>query len=71
MFTYKEVPMSNLWLGNMEDFLYWCNIEREKCIPTGICAQSISTTNGSIGFNNKYPTFEDAYEEYLKQFEGV
>ncbi|MGV9141762.1 MAG: hypothetical protein ACOC1X_02380 [Promethearchaeota archaeon] len=68
MFSYKEVPISQYWLGNLTDFYSWCEMERKRLRPTNPHAQSLAVGEGLVAFCNEYPTFEDAYKEYLKQF---
>ncbi|MFW6377744.1 MAG: hypothetical protein ACOCZ5_03760 [bacterium] len=70
MFNYNQISLSRYWLSNLQDFYSWCERERQECKPTGACGQSMSTVEGMDGFQNKYPTFEDAYNEYMRQFEG-
>lgn len=60
----------NEWYDNMMHFLYWCQEEKKKYVPKGICGQSMHITSGQAGFEAKYPTFEDAYSDYLKSLIG-
>ena len=75
MFEVKEIPIGNNWLNNLDDFYSWCKREQERLTPKNACAQSCSTMNGTVGFLNKYPNFEVAYQswksEWEKQLEGV
>lgn len=70
MFEPKEIPMSNTWFGNMVDFLHWCDDKKRRLIK--LHSQPHGQTMGydEKMFCNKYPTVEDAYKEYKKQFEG-
>ena len=70
MFEPKEIPMSNTWFGNMRDFYSWCEQEKRR-----IRNEHSKTHGQTMGYDenlfcNKYPTVEDAYKEYKKQFEG-
>ncbi|MBG9774241.1 hypothetical protein [Brevibacillus laterosporus] len=54
------------WYENIYDFMSWLDTERKRCIPTGPCGQDVATTSGLRGLMGKYPTFKDAYSEYIK-----
>lgn len=59
----------DFWVGNIQEFLAWLGSEQRKCVPKGICGQDLMTTSGMRGLIGKYPTFEDAYNAYMKELE--
>jgi hypothetical protein len=66
---FKRGIDQNNWFNNLLDFLSWCDCEIKKCRPKGIAPQSIDITSGEFGFRQKYPSFDKAYEAYLKDLE--
>ncbi|MNV11746.1 hypothetical protein D3C71_1023210 [compost metagenome] len=54
------------WLDGFQDFGAWLASEQRKCIPRGLCGQSMLITTGYAGLCAKYPTFESALEAWGK-----
>lgn len=63
----KDVYIASNWYHSLEQFNSWLERERRDCVPTGPCAQNADTVNGITKLTNKYPTFKDAYLQFLKE----